>query len=77
MMGSNKTRKCSHGGCVEIQDTGDTFTFVSTIEGNNGAVIYTPGEVADFLADVKAGKYDELHRDARERHSDQMANAIW
>jgi hypothetical protein len=63
----NKTHRCSSGACVEIQDTGDTFTFISTIEGNNGAVIYTPSEVADFLADVKAGKYDELHRDARQR----------
>jgi hypothetical protein len=59
--------KCSHGGCVQVSDSDPGFTFTSTIDGNDGAVTYTAAETANFIADVKAGKFDDLHRAARER----------
>lgn len=59
--------RCGSNACVEVAEVIGGFRFTSTIDGNGEGVTYTPEETANFLADVKAGKYDALHRDARER----------
>lgn len=58
---------CASDGCVQVQETPEGFQFTSTIDGNDGAVTYTADEVSAFLADVKAGKWDDMHQRARER----------
>lgn len=55
---------CPNGNCVDIEQTGDTFLFTSTIDGNEESVTYTATEVAQFLTDVKAGKWDAVHAEA-------------
>jgi hypothetical protein len=50
---------------VAITEVGDGFRLSSTIPGNDGSVTYTGAEVAQFLADVKAGAWDGLHRRVR------------
>lgn len=55
---------CPQGNCVDIERVGDNFLFISTVDGNEGSVTYTPAEVAQFLADVKAGKWDAVHAEA-------------
>lgn len=59
--------RCGSNACVQVTEVDDRFVFTSTIEGNDGAVRYEPAEVADFIADVKAGSYDQLLSDARSR----------
>lgn len=66
-MGKAYSGKCGSGACVNVTEVDDSYVFTSTIENNDGAVSYTAGEVAGFLADVKAGLFDDLHRDARKR----------
>lgn len=59
--------RCASGACVDITETGgEYFLATSTIEGNDGSVLYTAAEMATFLSDVKAGKWDELHARARQ-----------
>jgi transcriptional regulator with XRE-family HTH domain len=58
---------CGDNTCVQVdRDAADNYLFTSTISEGKGAVTYTPAEVAAFLADVKAGKWDTLHTQARE-----------
>jgi hypothetical protein len=63
------TTRCASNACVEVvaNDGGETFTFTSNVDGNDGSVTYTAAEVSAFLADVKAGNFDSLHRQARDR----------
>jgi hypothetical protein len=57
---------CGSNACYQVTETPERmFVLTSTIEDNDGAVIYTPAEMADFLSDAKAGKLDDLHRQAR------------
>ena len=61
------TSRCTSGGCVRATETAaGEFVFTSTIPGNDGRVVYTATEVAQFLADIKAGLFDGLHRRARD-----------
>jgi hypothetical protein len=66
-VGRKYSGKCSSGACVNVTEVGDGYMFSSTISGNDGAVSYTAAETAEFLDDVKAGRFDDLHRDARKR----------
>ena len=56
---------CANGGCVDIDEVDGGFLFTSTIEGNEGHVLYTPAETAAFLDAVKAGTWDHVHRAAK------------
>ena len=52
---------CGNSTCVDAKRLGpDAIEFTSTIDGNDGAVTYTQGEVTQFFADVKNGKWDHL-----------------
>jgi hypothetical protein len=51
---------CSAGNCVDIEPNGDKFDFVSTLGADKGRTTYEASEVAAFLADVKAGKWDAV-----------------
>lgn len=55
---------CPQGNCVDIERVQDNFLFTSTVAGNEESVTYTPAEVAQFLTDVKAGKWDAVHAEA-------------
>lgn len=60
MDAKSKGSRCGTNTCVDVKPDGDGFRFTSTIDGNDGAVTYTRGELARFFADVKAGKWDHL-----------------
>jgi hypothetical protein len=64
-MGKTWTTRCNSGPCVFVTEAADGFAFTSTIPGNDGSVTYTAAETAEFLAEVKAGNFDDLHRRAR------------
>lgn len=50
---------CSTDQCVEVTDKGERVEFRSTISPARGMVSYDRAEVAQFVADVKAGRYDQ------------------
>jgi hypothetical protein len=51
---------CASSHCVEVTPNGDGFDFTSTLGADKGRVTYTAAEVAAFLTDVKAGKWDAV-----------------
>lgn len=65
---------CGSAACVDIEDTGTDFRFVSTLGADKGAVVYNADEVAQFFADVKAGKWDDFQELAEARRT-QLAAA--
>lgn len=63
----SRIARCASNACGEVTETAEGFEITSTTEGNDGKTVLTPDEFAQFIADVKAGGFDELHRHARER----------
>jgi hypothetical protein len=60
------TMRCGSNACTKVTEVDGQYVFTSTINGNDGQVTYTAAEFAQFIADVKAGEYDDMHRRARE-----------
>lgn len=51
----------AEGNCVEVADLGDAGIAVRNSRDPDGpALVYTPAEVAAFLAGAKEGEFDHL-----------------
>jgi transcriptional regulator with XRE-family HTH domain len=63
---TNTPGPCGDNTCVQVElVAAGNYLATSTLGEDRGAVVYTPAEMATFLADVKAGKWDTLHTEAR------------
>lgn len=51
--------RCADAACVNAEKTADGVRVTSTIDGNDGAVDFTPAEWNTFIDEVKAGKWDD------------------
>lgn len=49
---------CSNGTCVAVEVRADGVHVTSTIDGNDGLVVFTADEWNSFIPDVKAGRWD-------------------
>lgn len=59
---------------MDVEVTAEGYAFISTLGADKGRTAYTPDEVATFLTDVKAGKWDVLLTSARTRAAEALTS---
>lgn len=69
------TTRCGSNACVEITETDDGYRVTSSIPGNDGAVVFTPAEMAEFLDEVAVGSFGGLRARAGQRAATRSAAA--
>lgn len=69
------TTRCGSNACGEITEVADGYRVTSSIPGNDGAVVFTPAEMAEFLTEVQAGSFNGLLARARQRAATARAAA--
>jgi hypothetical protein len=67
---------CAGGNCVAIAPNSiGGFTATSTLGEDKGRTFYTAAEIASFLTDVKAGKWDAVLAHAESLAATELASA--
>ena len=71
------TARCADGSCAHIEENIERggFELTSTISPEQGSVFYTYGEMAQLIADVKAGDLDVLEKRAMDNVGTQVSLA--